>query len=183
MIINLQSFPIIKTKRLLLRELTFADENEIYFLRSNFKIIEHLNKEPAKDVNDARKFIQMISTNFQKKEALLWGICLKENTHSVLGTICLWNFRKEFDIAEIGFVLHYNYWNQGIMSESIEQVINYGFNTIELKSIDAIAEVENKASCRVLEKMNFNLQHQFQEKKYNDELVCCNKYSISKPIP
>lgn len=44
---------------------------EIYFLRSNAQIIQYLNKESSKNLLDVRKFMQIISNNFQKNEVLL----------------------------------------------------------------------------------------------------------------
>lgn len=57
--------------------------------------------------------------------------------------------------AEIGYWLGEEYWGNGIMSEAIRQIVEYGFKTFSIIRIFARPFSINKASERVLEKAGF----------------------------
>ncbi|SEK25191.1 GNAT family N-acetyltransferase [Paenibacillus sp. OK003] len=58
-------------------------------------------------------------------------------------------------IPLIGYKLTPEYWHQGIMTEVVEKVIEYGFNNLGLNRIEAFVEPENVGSRKVLEKIGF----------------------------
>ena len=98
---NFSPFPIITTNRLLLREITEKDANEIFFLRSDTNILTYLDKEPEKSVDETIAFIDRIKKGQLNNDSILWGITHKESD-TVIGTICFWRMQKEHYRAEIG---------------------------------------------------------------------------------
>lgn len=148
-------FPELRTERLLLRKLTANDTNEIFFLRSNEDVLRFLGKEPAKSVDEAEEFIGKINKSIDEHESILWGIALLSEPAKIIGTGCLWNFKKENYRGEIGYILHPAHWRKGIMKEAITRVVDYGFNILKLHSIEALLSPGNIASSAVLEKTGF----------------------------
>lgn len=57
--------------------------------------------------------------------------------------------------AELGYWLSEDYWNQGIITKAIAEIIDYGFNELRLERIFATPFKTNIGSCKVLEKNNF----------------------------
>ena len=51
-------FPNIATERLSLRQLKIEDENEIFVLRSDERILKYLDLPIAKTIDDASNFIE-----------------------------------------------------------------------------------------------------------------------------
>lgn len=153
--LNFTPFPELKTKRLLLRRLEKTDANEMFFLRSNDDVLRYLGKEPASSVKEVEEFIVKINKAVDDNESILWGIALISDPSVIIGTICLWNFKKEDYRGEIGFLLHPAHWRKGIMKEAIICVIDYGFNVLKLHRIEALLSPENIASSAVLESTGF----------------------------
>lgn len=60
--------------------------------------------------------------------------------------------------AEIGYWLGEDYWNRGIMSEAIRQVVEYVFRETDIIRLFASVYEYNPASMRVLEKAGFTRQ-------------------------
>ncbi len=58
--INFNPFPVINTERLLLRKIVQSDLNEIFFLRSDKRVLEFLDREPASEINEAALWIEKI---------------------------------------------------------------------------------------------------------------------------
>ena len=164
--LNFTPFPELKTKRLLLRKLESTDVNEIFFLRSNENVLRYLGKEPAKTITEAEEFISKINKNIDENEAILWGIALLNDPAVIIGTICLWNFQKEHYRGEIGYILHPDHWGKGIMKEAIKAVVDYGFNSLGLHSMEALLSPENIASSTVLESNGFVKEGHLKENFY-----------------
>ena len=161
--INFNPFPLLETERILLRQMTKDDAEEIFFLRSDETVLKYLNKEPAKNKAEVEEFINRINQSVVSNEAIMWGIALKENPSVCIGYICYWNIRKEHYRAEIGYVLHPDYWRKGIMKEVIVKIIDYGFTSMHLHSIDAVINPGNDASAALLESLGFTKDAHFKE--------------------
>ncbi len=153
-IINFTPFPNITTERLTLRQVNIQDENEVFALRTDKRVNEFLDRPKPITVDDARKFIEKINDQITKNEVIFWAITLK-NFNKLIGTICYWNISKEHSKAEIGYELHPDFQGKGIMQEAIIKVIDYGLETMKLKSIDADLDPNNFKSINLLVKNGF----------------------------
>ena len=60
--------------------------------------------------------------------------------------------------VEVGYVLQKQYWGQGLATESVEALLQYGFQTLGLTRIVAVVMPGNQASARVLEKNQLQLE-------------------------
>lgn len=178
---NFDPFPTINTERLVLRELEATDVNEIFFLRSDMDILKYLDKEPAQSVDEAKKFIESIKENTTKNNSILWGIALTESP-AIIGSICFWRIIKEHYRAEIGYVLHPAFQGKGIMDEAIKAALQYGFEVMQLHSVEANINPANIASMKLLEKNGFVREAYFKENYYyNGKFIDSAIYSLIKP--
>lgn len=48
--------------------------------------------------------------------------------------------------GHIGYVLAEDYWGQGLITEAIKRIIQFGFDNIKLNRIEAVHFMENEAS-------------------------------------
>ena len=70
---------------------------------------------------------------------------------------------------ELGYVLNKDYWNKGIMKETVSKVVDYCFNTLKLNFLMASYFNHNIASKRVLENLNFKFyKNIIIETRYNN---------------
>jgi [ribosomal protein S5]-alanine N-acetyltransferase len=150
-------FPVLKTERLTLRQLSINDDKEILALRSDEQVNKYIDRDPSTTIEDARKFIHKIAEVVKQNEGIYWAITLTNND-SLVGTICLFNFSNENDQAEIGYELLPDFQGQGIMLEATSKVIAFGLGIIGLKAIEAYTHLENQNSSKLLEKYNFKKQ-------------------------
>jgi len=153
--LNFSPFPELQTQRLLLRKIEQQDAAEIFFLRSDEEVLRFIGKEPAKNIKEAEEFIKKIGQAAETGDSIMWGITLKEDPSALIGTICYWRIQKENYRAEMGYVLHPGYWRRGFMKEAIHEIIEYGFKTMGLHSIEARIHADNAASAASLESSGF----------------------------
>jgi ribosomal-protein-alanine N-acetyltransferase len=164
--LNFTPFPELETERLILRRMGKDDAPEMFFFRSDSSVMKYIGREPAKTMKDAEGFIEKIETGINDNSAIMWGITLKENSKKMIGTICFWNIQKENYRAEIGFLLHPEHWRKGIMKEAINLVLDYGFNKMNLHSIEGRIHPDNIASSSVLESTGFKKEGFLKEDFY-----------------
>ncbi|HEX6171826.1 MAG TPA: GNAT family N-acetyltransferase [Chitinophagaceae bacterium] len=162
-------FPILTTERLTLRQLVSNDEHEIFTLRSDSEINKYLDRQISNTIDDARNFISKVNENISKNDSLYWAITLSDK-NILVGTICLFAFSDENYKCEIGYELLTNFQGQGIMKEAVEKVIDYAFNTIKVKKIEASLHRDNQSSIKLLEKLSFRNSN--EPDKTNPDLIC-----------
>jgi ribosomal-protein-alanine N-acetyltransferase len=155
-------FPILTTERLTLRQPEINDEQEIFTLRSDSEINKYLDRQISNTIDDARNFIDKVTKN----NSLYWAITLSDE-NILVGTICLFSFSDENYKCEIGYELLTNFQGQGIMKEAVEKVIDYAFNTIKVKKIEASLHRDNLSSIKLLEKFSFRYSNE-PDKTYPD---------------
>lgn len=159
-------FPGLQTERLLLRKLNTEDAAAMFFLRSDPRVLQYIGKEPMATQEEAAAFIETINGNIDTGTSVLWGITLKEDPATIIGTICLWNLQPAHFLGEIGFLLHPGYWKKGLMKEAIRMVMEYGFQQLQLHRVEARVNPANISSAAVLEATGFEKEGQLREDFY-----------------
>jgi len=165
--INFAPFPTLETERLQLRRLINEDVNEIFALRSDQEVMKYIPRPLAKTKEDAMAHISMINEKIDSNEGINWAITFKDNP-KLIGIIGHYRIKPEHYRAEIGYMLLSEYQGKGIISEAINEVVNYGFEVMQLHSIEAIIDPENLASARVLQKNGFVKEAHLKENEYYD---------------
>ena len=157
--LNFDPFPVLETGRLLLRNISAEDAEDIFILRTNEEAMKYINRPRLKTNDDAIELIKVM-TNIA--ERIVWGITLKD-TNKIIGSIGYHRIEKDHYRAEIGYMLLPEYWNTGLMTEAITKVIEYGFNEMGLHSIEANINPGNAVSRKILQKFNFVKEAYFKE--------------------
>ncbi len=167
--LNFHPFPQLETNRLLLRELSMNDLDIMYRIRTDPQVLTYLNRDPDESIEATRKKIEEILNNQQNNDAIFWVICWKDDpAKTMIGNIGYWKITKEHYRAEVGYILHPDQWNKGIMKEALDAIIDYGFDHMKLHSIVANINPTNKASGTVLEKCGFVQEAYHKENYYHD---------------
>lgn len=155
---NFDPFPVIETKRLLLRKVLMDDADDVFVLRTNEDAMKYIKKPKLITVDDAKELIKKMN----EPDRIQWGITLPAD-NKIIGTIGYHKIDKDNYRAEVGYMLHPNHWNTGIMSEAITIVIDHGFNKMQLHSIEAIINPDNDVSRKLLKKFGFIKEAYFKE--------------------
>lgn len=164
--LNFSRFPVLETERLVLREHSLTDAETIFAMRTNETVMQYIDRERPKDLIEVKTFIETLSEGFENGDNLAWVIALKENPAQMIGSIGYWRTDYANHRAEIGYMLHPDYWRKGIVSEAMIHIINFGFNDINLHTIKANINVGNNASRQILLKHGFVKEAHFRQDYY-----------------
>lgn len=165
--LNFDPFPVLETERLVLRSYRESDAPEVFFLRSDPRMMRYIDRPPAQGMDEAAAHIQRVLENQAKSEAIMWVITRKGDD-SLIGNVGFWRMDQEHFRAEIGYMLMPDHQGQGIMNEAITAALDYAFRIIRLHSIEANVNPLNVASSRVLERLGFVREAYFRENYYYD---------------
>ena len=174
-------FPQLNTERLLLKQITNEDAPALFEMRSNKEVMKYIDRPLAQSLDDALALIKLITGMLHNNEAITWGIFLKEQPTTLKGNIGFWRIQKEHYRAEIGYLLHPSLQGKGIMHEAMKKVLDYGFHTMHLHSVEANVNPFNNASIRLLERNGFVREAYFKENYfYNGQFLDSAIYSLLK---
>jgi ribosomal-protein-alanine N-acetyltransferase len=149
--------PIIKTERLILRAFSLDD---IPSYRKEFE------KEAVQkylggvlmlkdDIKDAQNWLRNINDRLLKKKLVLtWLMALNDNVTESVGRIDLGGFSNQ-KVGEVSYYIWEKYWGNGYAVEALSSVVEFGFSALNLARIQAIVDIRNTASEKVLVKAGF----------------------------
>ena len=149
----MKNFPVIETKRLILRELTIDDANDVFDYFSKEEVVKYYDLEKFTKINQVKKLIEQFNST---DDRIRWGLFSKK-AKKIIGSCgfhhcCLTALHRCNYKAEIGYELAPEYWQQGFMTEAIKEIIKYGFTELKLNRIEALIIPENIASRKLIAK-------------------------------
>lgn len=143
--------PDLETPRLRLRKLTMRDAQDIFAYSRDPQVAKYVLWDAQTSLADARAYLRYMLRKYRMGEPASWGIEWKAS-RQIIGTIGFMWIQRGNAAAEVGYSLHRAYWNQGIMTEALQELIQYGFGTMNLNRIEAQHETQNPASGAVMRK-------------------------------
>ena len=160
-------FPILNTDRLQLVRHSLDHANDMYELRTDKDVMKFLDTSPPKSISDIENKIKENISNFDDKVGINWIIQLKESKEAI-GYLGIWRIDKQNNRGELGYAIKKKFWQKGIATEAAKTVINYGFDQMELNTIMANTNPQNKPSQSLLSKLGFIQEAHFRQDYYFD---------------
>ena len=160
-------FQNLESDRLLLRQINNADLDEVFELRSNPQTMKYIPRPLLTSKEEALHHIKMIQDKIEANEGINWAVTIKGD-NKLIGIVGHYKIKWEHFRSEIGYMILPEYHGKGIVSEVVGLLIDYGFNQMNLHSIEAIIVPGNTASARVLEKNGFIKEAHFIENEFYD---------------
>ena len=172
----------IETDRLLLRPILLSDAQSLYEIVSDKDVLNYLAGLP--EYTGVEMAVDYISGKLQKKyknkDFYDWAVVLKSE-NKMIGRISVYKQDDYRRMADLVWLLNANYRNKGYISEGVKAVINHLFE-IGFERIEALADVENKASTKVMAKVG--MQYEGTLRRYDcrrdDSLYDAEMWSIIK---
>jgi ribosomal-protein-alanine N-acetyltransferase len=148
---------ILRTKRLILRRIILDDAEELFEFCKDPDLFRYIGGRAHKTKAESENFIRDIENKYTKREILPWGLVYKEN-NKLIGDCAFLLWSEQPHRAELDYLLSKSYWNQGLMTEAVKELIRFGFEKLRLERIQAMSEIANAASIRVMEKSGMTFE-------------------------
>ena len=147
--------PELMTERLVLRAFQETDAEAIFACCQNPKLGDNAGWMPHQTLDDS---YYALNTVFIGQENI-WAITRKE-TGQVIGCIGLVTDpqRSNPQARMIGYWIDEAYWGKGYMTDAVQTVIAYGFNTLHVSLITGTCYPHNERSASVLTRNGFTYE-------------------------
>jgi ribosomal-protein-alanine N-acetyltransferase len=165
--INFTPFPVLQTERLILRNLKDSDLQGLFNLRSNPENMKYIPRDLHQNFEDTKAQMEMILSRIELNEGINWVVTTKDSDE-FMGILGLYRIEPENFRAEIGYMILPQFCNNGFVTEALKSIVNFGFHSLKLNSIEAIIDPSNAASEKVLQKLQFKKEAHILENLYFD---------------
>ncbi len=145
---------ILETERLVLRLAVAGDLDYLVQLHQDPDVMRYIG--PARPRSQVRGRLAKIMAGYEADPS--HGIWMAQRKQD--GTCIGWACLKDLDTSpeqEIGYRLAKEHWGQGYATEIAKGLLRYGFESLGLPYLVAVARPDNLASRRVLEKAGMQL--------------------------
>ncbi len=165
-----REFPVLRTKRLLLRELTLDDVE--WYLRhfSEPEIVKGDACAGPDGFEGAEKELQQYVIDlFARREGFRWGLQIKDGAQ-LIGSAGFYKWQPhQPHRAEMGYDLDPDYWGRGLMTEALIRIIDFGFRSMRLGRIEVIIAPRNRRSIRLARRLGFAREGLLREHSLDEQ--------------
>ncbi len=169
-------FPVLKTRRLVLREVTAKDIRWYYKHFNIWEIVDGQECLGPRDMKAARRELKRYFTdNFRQGKGIRWGITIK-GSDELIGSAGLYKWTKKTSQVETGYDLNPKYTGKGLMTEAMTGIIQYAFEVMKVNRIEALVSPRNKRSLGLVRRLGFRKEgtlreHDFYNGKFTDDFL------------
>jgi len=180
----------LETKRLILRQFTEEDADNLFELDSDTEVIRFTTNagQPTNYKIIQTKILPSYFSYYEKYESYGCWAAIEKSTQAFIGWFLFRpivhasyfnpKLANSSDI-ELGYRLRKAAWGKGYATEGAKSLITKGFSELGTQRVLAVALAANLASIRVLEKVGLKLHTRLISEYNNQEVVI---YAIKKDL-
>lgn len=170
----------LKTTRLLLRPFCLSDAQAMFDnWASDSDVTKFMMWPTHKSVEVTQNILQSWMPLYEKPDYYHWVITLDSVP---IGTVGLFILNEKAGVGDLGYCLSKKWWKHGIMSEAVQAVIDFAFETVGFERIEAHHSVDNPGSGGVMKKCGMLYEGHMRKKYLSTRGVFedCDLYAILK---
>jgi [ribosomal protein S5]-alanine N-acetyltransferase len=160
-------FPRLETERLVLREIVPADAEDLFRIFSDEETMRYWSCRPYTSVDQARRLIASLAEAAITGAGIHWAITLRGDERLV-GKCGYNEWRKAHRRGDISYIVAREQQGKGIVGEALGAMLDYGFDHMNLHSVEAGVTPGNDASARLLQRLGFRLEGHLRESFLTD---------------
>jgi len=181
------NFPTFETERLLLRKLDIEDAISMQKIRSDERVMLYMDSERHTSLEHSQNFINENMKIFSEKKGMFWAI-IEKSSNKFIGDFAFWKIDYKHSRAEIGYILDPEYWSKGLMKEAMSVLLKFGFQELNLHSLEANINPKNDKSRGILLSFKFKKEAYFRENYFyngdylDSEIYCLLESDLNNKI-
>lgn len=149
---------VLKTERLTLRPIRLTDLETTFAYAGSADNTRYMLFLPYSSVEEARQELSRMEEKGNRKPLRDYFFAIELADRSAhIGEISL-ELDETLTEAELGWIIHRDYWGKGITTEAAIAVRDFAFVTLGLKKLFAHCDSRNVGSYRVMEHIGMALE-------------------------
>lgn len=155
--------PVLRTERLVLRQITEADGEGLFSIFADDEVTEHYAWDTFTSIAQGHELATRTAGQFRRREAIRWGLLLP-GAPRIIGTCGYTRWVQDNHFAILGYDLARQHWRSGLMSEAVAAVLRLGFEQMALHRVEASVMAGNTASATLLGRAGFSREGVLRER-------------------
>ena len=152
---------LLETERLIIRRwIPEIDAKQAFEIYGDAEVMRYIGTGKTEaSIETQRQSLEAAIERYNQSDNTTtgaWAIVEKQST-TIVGTILLKQLpdinRQPTNDYEVGWHLRKASWGKGYATEAAREIINYGFNILQLPVIYAVVKPENHASVKVTQRL------------------------------
>ncbi len=143
--------PVLSGATITLRELRASDAKDLLASLGSEEVTRLISPPPP-TVDGFEKFIAWTHRQRAEGKSAAYGVTLK-GSDTVVGLFQVRSLTSSFDIAEWGFAIGSDFWGTGIFQDGAQLVLDFAFDVLGVRRLEAKAAVKNGRGNGALQKL------------------------------
>ena len=144
-----------ETERLWLRCPTLADEGAVFDYAGDPVVTRYMGWRTHGAADEARRYLERMIAEWDQGPGRCFAIEKREAPDRLIGMI---HVHREAGAIGFGYILTRNSWGRGYASEALRALVDHALTQADVFRTQAICDVENPASARVMEKAGMRFE-------------------------
>jgi ribosomal-protein-alanine N-acetyltransferase len=153
------------------RELDTKDTEAVHSYASDEDVSRFIGWPLMKTIEETRTHIEEMLKRESAGTHLYASVVLKK-TQEVIGTVMIFNFDRQANHAEVGYVFHKDHWGKGYGTEAVALMSDFALKVLKLHKLHARVVDVNVGSARVLERNGFQLEGRLRDFHHIEGSYC-----------
>ncbi|MGN0595489.1 MAG: GNAT family N-acetyltransferase [Hominimerdicola sp.] len=159
---------ILQTERLMLREMTQADFDDLCKMLKDKDVMYAY--EHAFSNEEAHEWLDRQIQRYKDYGFGLWAVILKENGKMIGQCGLTMQDADERQVLEVGYLFCKDYWHKGYATEAAKACKNYAFEKLGAKEVYSIIRDNNIPSQNVAKRNGMTVCGKFVKNYYGMEM-------------
>ena len=156
---------ILRTRRLLLREMTEGDLPDLKEVLQDPEVMTAY--EHSFSDRDVAEWLARQRERYRRDGFGLWAVVLRSTGEIVGQAGITWQDCEGQPVLEVGYLLKKRFWHQGYASEAAQACRDYAFRVLGAEKVSSIIKTDNAASIRVAQRNGMRREKEFTARYYN----------------
>ncbi len=157
----MRPFPTLRTPRLHLRELVEKDALALCTIYRDTDSMRWFGANPMTEVAQAKALIETFAQwRTQPNPGTRWGL---EWEGRLVGSCGLFKWNRGWNSCSLACELSPELRGQGVMSEALRAMLDWGFAHMQLHRVEALVHPQNTASLTLLTHLGFKTEGSLRE--------------------
>lgn len=163
----------LETDRLILRKFIEEDAAAMYKnWASDGEVTKYLTWPTHLNPEISQSVIKDWINLYSEENYYNWAIIWKENGNEPIGNISIVDRKENISMVSIGYCIGRTWWHKGITSEALKAVMDFLFDVVEVKRIEARHDPRNPNSGEVMKKCGMKYEGTLRSSDWNNQGIC-----------
>ena len=162
----------IETPRLILRRFSIEDAQPMFDnWASDPEVTKYLTWPAHGSVEVSKWVVNDWISHYEEDTFYQWAIVPKELDQPI-GSISVVSRNDEAELVHIGYCIGKNWWHRGIMTETLQAVIDFFFDEVRVNRVETRHDPNNPNSGAVMRKCGMKYEGTLRQSDRNNQGIC-----------